>query len=59
MASIAMGANYGQSVKALTEAEAFPGTSMVLAYSPCIEHGIQPNDWNDVGNEMTLAVGTG
>ena len=40
VAQIAMGANYLQSVKALAEAEAFDGPSIVIAYSHCIAHGI-------------------
>ncbi|MGB5753344.1 MAG: pyruvate:ferredoxin (flavodoxin) oxidoreductase [Thermoanaerobaculia bacterium] len=36
---IAFGANMNQTVQTLREAEAFPGTSMVVAYSPCIAHG--------------------
>ena len=40
VASIALGANMNQAVKALLEAEAYPGPSIILAYSPCINHGI-------------------
>src|SRR3972149_7053135 len=40
VASIAMGANDAQTVKALTEAEAYDGPSLVIAYAHCIEHGI-------------------
>ncbi|MBU2575445.1 MAG: pyruvate:ferredoxin (flavodoxin) oxidoreductase [Elusimicrobia bacterium] len=40
VASIAMGANYQQSVKALAEAEAYDGPSLIIAYSHCIAHGI-------------------
>lgn len=39
VASIAMGAKDGQTVQALAEAEAWPGTSLVIAYSHCIAHG--------------------
>jgi pyruvate-ferredoxin/flavodoxin oxidoreductase len=35
-----MGANYNQLLKALTEAEAYHGPSLVIAYAPCINHGI-------------------
>jgi len=38
VASVAMGANYQQCVKAFQEAEAHPGPSIVMCYSPCIEH---------------------
>ncbi|MBT3380363.1 MAG: pyruvate:ferredoxin (flavodoxin) oxidoreductase [Lentisphaerae bacterium] len=40
VASIAMGANRNQTMKALLEAEAYDGPSIVMAYSPCIAHGI-------------------
>ncbi len=40
VAHIAMGANMTQTVKALSEAAAHPGPSLVIAYSPCIAHGI-------------------
>ncbi|OAN13621.1 pyruvate:ferredoxin (flavodoxin) oxidoreductase [Photobacterium jeanii] len=39
VAKIALGANMNQAVKALQEAEAYPGPSLVIAYSPCITHG--------------------
>ena len=41
VAQIAMGADYNQTVKALAEAEAYPGPSLVIAYAPCIAHGIK------------------
>ncbi|MBI5219657.1 MAG: pyruvate:ferredoxin (flavodoxin) oxidoreductase [Bacteroidia bacterium] len=37
---VAMGANQNQYLKALKEAEAYPGPSLIIAYSPCINHGI-------------------
>ncbi|MFR9574025.1 MAG: pyruvate:ferredoxin (flavodoxin) oxidoreductase, partial [Rikenellaceae bacterium] len=40
VAQIAMGANIMQTIKALQEAESYDGPSVVIAYSPCIEHGI-------------------
>jgi len=40
VAQVAMGANMTQVVKAFTEAEAHPGPSLIIAYSPCIAHGI-------------------
>jgi pyruvate-ferredoxin/flavodoxin oxidoreductase len=36
---IAMGANFNQTVKAMAEAEAYRGVSLIIAYSPCIAHG--------------------
>jgi len=41
VAQVAMGADYNQCIKAFTEAEAYPGTSLILAYAPCINHGIK------------------
>jgi len=40
VAQIALGANMNQTVKAIKEAEAYPGPSLVIAYSPCIAHGL-------------------
>ena len=40
VASVAMGANKNQMMKAITEAEAYDGPSLVIAYSPCINQGI-------------------
>ena len=41
VAMIAMGADYNQTVKAIAEAEAYPGPSLIIAYAPCINHGIR------------------
>lgn len=41
VAQVAMGANMTQTVKAFAEAEAHQGVSLILAYSPCIAHGIE------------------
>jgi len=40
VAQIAMGANQAQTLKAIREAEAFDGPSVIIAYSPCISHGL-------------------
>jgi pyruvate-ferredoxin/flavodoxin oxidoreductase len=40
VAKIAMGANISQTIRAFREAEAYPGTSIIIAYSHCINHGI-------------------
>ena len=40
VAQVAMGAGGQQLIKAFTEAEAYPGPSLIIAYSPCIAHGI-------------------
>ena len=41
VAQIAQGADYAQCVKAIAEAEAYPGPSLIIAYAPCINHGIK------------------
>ena len=41
VAQIAMGADNAQTLKAIREAEAYPGPSLVIAYAPCINHGIK------------------
>jgi pyruvate-ferredoxin/flavodoxin oxidoreductase len=56
VASVAMGANMNQCLKAFLEAEAYPGPSLIIAYSPCINHGI---DMTKTQAEEKLAVDTG
>ena len=41
VAQVSMGADQNQLLKAITEAEAYPGPSLIVAYSPCINHGIR------------------
>ena len=41
IAQIAMGADKNQTLKAIAEAEAYPGPSLIIAYSPCVNHGIR------------------
>ena len=41
VAQVSMGADQNQLVKAITEAEAYPGPSLIVAYAPCINHGIR------------------
>jgi pyruvate-ferredoxin/flavodoxin oxidoreductase len=41
VAQIAMGADKAQTLKAIREAEAYPGPSLVIAYAPCINHGLK------------------
>lgn len=41
VAQVAMGANQNQFLKAVREAEAYPGPSVIIAYSPCINHGLR------------------
>lgn len=40
VAQVAMGADYQQTLKAMAEAEEYSGTSLIIAYAPCINHGI-------------------
>ncbi len=56
VAQVAMGANEMQTVKAFNEAAAWPGPSLILAYSTCIAHGV---DMRDSMTRMDLAVRTG
>ncbi|OVE77761.1 pyruvate:ferredoxin (flavodoxin) oxidoreductase [bacterium F16] len=56
VASIAMGANRAQTLKAFQEAEAYDGPSIILAYAPCIAHGI---DMMKSQTEMKRAVESG
>ena len=41
VAQVDMGADHNQLLKAITEAEAYPGPSLIIAYAPCINHGIR------------------
>lgn len=56
VASISMGANRMQAIKAFREAEAWDGPSIILAYAPCIAHGI---DMSKTSTEMKRAVDSG
>jgi pyruvate-ferredoxin/flavodoxin oxidoreductase len=56
VAAVALGANMNQCLKAFLEAEAFPGPSLIIAYSPCINHGI---DMSLTIQEEKLAVDSG
>ena len=51
VAQIAMGANRMQVIKALREAESYDGPSLIVAYSPCIEHGIKGGLMNHQASE--------
>ena len=58
VANVGMGANKQQLIKALTEAESYDGPSLIMAYSPCINHGIKKGMGK--GQEETkLAVESG
>lgn len=56
VASVAMGANKNQLLKAILEAESYSGPSLIIAYSPCINHGI---DMGRTQEEEKKAVETG
>jgi len=58
VASVAMGANKNQLVKALKEAESYPGPSLVICYAPCINHGIKKG-MGKTQEEEKLAVESG
>jgi pyruvate-ferredoxin/flavodoxin oxidoreductase len=58
VASVAMGANKQQMMKAFKEAEAYDGPSLILAYSPCINQGILVG-MGKTQEEMKLAVQSG
>ncbi|NLW24251.1 MAG: pyruvate:ferredoxin (flavodoxin) oxidoreductase [Clostridia bacterium] len=58
VAQIAMGANMNQALKAIAEAEAYPGPSLIIAYAPCINHGIKAG-MSSAMEEMKKAVECG
>ncbi len=58
VAQIAMGADFNQTVKAIAEAEAYPGPSLIIAYAPCINHGIKKG-MSKAQTEEQLAVEAG
>ena len=58
VAHISMGADMNQTVKALAEAEAYPGPSLIIAYAPCINHGIKKG-MSKAQTEEKLAVESG
>ena len=58
VAQISMGADFNQTVKALAEAEAYPGPSLIIAYAPCINHGIKKG-MSKAQTEEELAVKCG
>ena len=58
VAQVSMGANQGQYFRALKEAEAYPGPSIIIAYAPCINHGLK-NGMGKTQEEANLAVECG
>ena len=58
VAQVAMGADFNQTLKALTEAESYDGPSLIIAYATCIEHGIRAG-MGSSQHEEAKAVETG
>ncbi len=58
VAQISMGADKNQTLKAIAEAEAYPGPSLIIAYSPCINHGLK-SGMGKTQEEGKKAVETG
>jgi pyruvate-ferredoxin/flavodoxin oxidoreductase len=58
VASVGMGANKQQLIKAVTEAESYDGPSLIMAYAPCINHGIKKG-MGKTQEETDLAVKSG
>ncbi|MDD3188678.1 MAG: pyruvate:ferredoxin (flavodoxin) oxidoreductase [Fermentimonas sp.] len=58
VAQVAMGANQGQTLKAICEAESYNGPSLVIAYSPCISHGLRKG-MGHAQSEQKAAVESG
>jgi pyruvate-ferredoxin/flavodoxin oxidoreductase len=58
VAQVAMGASQNQYLKTLREAEAYPGPSLIIAYSPCINHGLR-HGMDKSQEEQKLAVDSG
>lgn len=58
VAQVAMGYDQAQTLKAIKEAEAYPGPSLIIAYCPCIEHGVKVGMTNSQ-LEMKRAVESG
>lgn len=58
VAQIALGADMNQAIRAITEAESYPGPSLIIAYSPCINHGLK-GGMGEAMNEEKRAVDCG
>ena len=59
VAQVAMGADMNQLLKAMTEAEAYPGPSLIIGYAPCEMHGIKGGGMQNSQFEMKKAVDAG
>ena len=58
VAQVGMGADKNQLMKAITEAEAYPGPSLIICYSPCVNHGLKEGMGRSQ-NQIKLAVESG
>ena len=59
VAQVAMGANPAQTIKAIKEAEAYPGPSLIIGYTPCEMHSIKKGGMTNCQGEMKRAVDCG
>jgi pyruvate-ferredoxin/flavodoxin oxidoreductase len=59
VAQIALGANQAQALKAIREAEAYDGPSVIIAYSPCISHGLVAGMGKSNNEQQEIAVKSG
>eukprot|EP00916_Digyalum_oweni_P027144 GHVL01044546.1.p1 GENE.GHVL01044546.1~~GHVL01044546.1.p1 ORF type:complete len:1227 (+),score=228.02 GHVL01044546.1:3888-7568(+) len=59
VASVALAANYQQTLRAFVEAEAYNGPSLVIAYSPCIDHGYTKEGFSHQQTDVRAAVDSG
>ncbi len=59
VAQVAMGANPAQTIKAIREAEAYPGPSLIIGYAPCEMHSIKKGGMTNCQGEMKRAVDCG
>ena len=59
VAQVAMGANPAQTIKAIKEAEAYPGPSLIIGYAPCEMHSIKKGGMTNCQGEMRRAVDCG
>ena len=59
VAQVALGANQAQTLKAIREAEAYDGPSIVIAYSPCISHGLVGGMGKSNNEQQEMAIKSG
>ncbi len=56
VAQISLGGSYAQAIKALREAESYPGPSIVIAYCPCINHGLRAGMSHSIMDEREATL---